>query len=313
MRARRDACTTTMIRMSEASRAPAPSYATLPRLAEPPATVYEHLVRRFPHVGADVWRTRLAAGAVTFDDGERVSEDTAYRPLARVRYFRAVAEEPAVPFAEDVVYRDERILVADKPHFLPVTPGGPYVNECLTYRLRRRTGLDALQAVHRLDRDTAGLVLFAVDADVRGLYARLFMEGRVEKEYLAVAAVPEEPERRTWEVASRIVRGEPWFRMRIVPGPVNARTLVELVDWRDGRGLFRLVPSTGKKHQLRLHLASLGFPIVGDRYYPELLPESPPDFGRPLRLVASALTFRDPVSGRALRFRSRRLVTLDWP
>lgn len=290
--------------MTEASRAPAPSHATLPRLAEPPATVFEHLVRRFPHVGEDAWIARLAGGTVTFDDGERVTVETPYRAGARVRYFRAVAREPVVPFAEEILYRDERILVADKPHFLPVIPGGPYVNECLTYRLRRRTGLDALQAVHRLDRDTAGLVLFAVTADVRGLYAKLFMDGHVEKEYLAVASVPEEPERRTWEVANRIVRGEPWFRMRIGLGPVNARTRIELVEWCDGLGRFRLVPSTGKKHQLRLHLASLGWPVVGDRYYPDLLPEAPPDFARPLRLVASALTFRDPASGRPLRFRS---------
>jgi len=229
--------------MSEASRAPAPSHATLPRLAEPPATVFEHLVRRFPHVGEDAWSARLAGGTVTFDDGERVSVATPYRAGARVRYFRAVAQEPVVPFTEEILYRDERILIADKPHFLPVTPGGPYVNECLTYRLRRRTGLDALQAVHRLDRDTAGLVLFAVAADVRGVYAKLFMDGRVEKEYLAVASVPEEPERRTWEVANRIVRGEPWFRMRIAPGPVNARRL-DLA-----RGVRRLTRCPGSDPQ----------------------------------------------------------------
>jgi tRNA pseudouridine32 synthase/23S rRNA pseudouridine746 synthase len=301
--------------MNGPSRAPAPSFVTLPQLDEPTPTVFEFLLRRFPHVGEAEWRARVADGSVRFDagedgGGEAVTLATPYRAGARVRYYRAVADEPAVPFVEEVLHRDERLLVADKPHFLPVTPGGPYVNECLLYRLRRRTGLPHLQPVHRLDRDTAGVVLFAVDADSRGLYGRLFQEGRVEKEYLAVARLRREPDRRAWRVEDRIVRGEPWFRMRTAPGAANAVTEIELLDHRrdpeDGElGLFRLRPRTGKKHQLRLHLASLGFPILHDRYYPDLQPESPPDFERPLQLLASALSFRDPTDGRRRRFASR--------
>lgn len=290
--------------MPDFSRAPAPSFVTLPRQADPPARVVDFLEGRFPSVGRAAWESRIARGLVSLDDGGAVTVETAYREGARVRYFREVASEPAAPGGERVLYRDERLLVADKPHGLPVTPGGPYVNECLLYRLRRRTGIAGLQAVHRLDRDTAGLVLFALTDDARGHYGRLFMEGRIEREYRAVARVAREPEERSREVENRIARGEPWFRMKVEEGEANARTRIELLRRRGGLGLFRLVPRTGKKHQLRLHMAGLGFPIVGDRYYPELEPEAPPDPSRPLLLVATALGFLDPLTGRERRFHS---------
>ncbi len=296
---------------SATSRSPTPSHATLPALKRPPATLLDYLAERFPHVGKETWRSRIAAGHVTFDDGEPLSVATSYRAGARIRYFREVAEEPEVPFSEEVLFESEHLLVADKPHFLPVTPGGPWVNECLLYRLRRKLGNRDLVPVHRLDRETAGLVLFCKDPAVRGLYGRLFQEGRVAKEYLAVARVADPPRRKSIDVASRLVQGEPWFRMQTVPGPPNARTRVELAAWRDGHGLFRLTPTTGKTHQLRVHLAALGFPLVNDRIYPELLPAAPADFTRPLQLLASSLRFRDPVSGRELSFRSRR--RLLWP
>ncbi len=297
--------------MNEPSRSPTPSYATLPALEVPPATLLDYLAERFPHVGVETWRARIDAGRVTFDDGEPLTLTTPYRAGARVRYFREVATEPEVPFAEEILHEDERLLVADKPHFLPVIPGGPWVNECLIHRLRQRPGCRDLVAVHRLDRETAGVVLCCKDPAVRGLYGLLFQEGRVEKEYLAIARVAERPTQQSFEVANRLVKGEPWFRMQVVPGPPNARTRVDLVEWRDGCGLFRLTPATGKTHQLRVHLAALGFPLVNDRTYPELQPEAPPDFSRPLQLLASRLRFRDPVTGRGLDFRSRR--RLLWP
>lgn len=286
------------------SRAPAPSFVTLPRRPDPPARVIDFLERRFPSVGRAGWESRIARGLVSFDGGSAVTLESPYREGARVRYFREVVSEPEAPGEVKILYRDRHILVADKPHGLPVTPGGPYVNACLLYRLRRATGLAELQAVHRLDRATAGLVLAALTEEARGAYGRLFMEGRVDKEYRALARVPREPGDRVWEVENRIVRGEPWFRMTVARGEPNARTRIELLRSRDGLGLFRLRPRTGKKHQLRLHMAGLGFPIVGDRYYPELEPEAPPDPSRPLRLVATRLELRDPLTGKAHRFHS---------
>ena len=297
--------------MSPPSRAPAPSFATLPRLEDPPATVLDHLDRRFPHVGRAVWEARIAEGKTTFDDGCALAADTPYRAGARVRYFREVAAEPEIPFAAEILYRDERLLVADKPHFLPVTPSGPYVKECLIYRLRAETGLDELQPVHRLDRETAGLVLCAAHKEMRGSYSELFMRGRIEKQYLAVARVSRVPEGKVWEVENRIVSGEPWFRMKVVPGTPNASSRIELVEASAGLGLFRLSPRTGKTHQLRLHMAALGFPILNDRIYPELRAEAPPDFSRPLQLLARELRWRDPTNGEELSFRSRQ--HLPWP
>lgn len=291
-------------------RAPRPSYATLPNDRAGTATVFDHLVERFPHVGAEVWDARLAAGDVTFDDGTPVRRTTPYRPGARLRYYRAVKREPEIPFTEEILHRDEHLVVVDKPPFLPVVPGGPYVRQCLLYRLQEATGLDDLAPLHRLDRDTAGLVAFSATPERRGLYGRLFMDGRVEKEYRAIARLEAAPAERTWEVENRLEPGEPWFRMRIAAGRPNARTRIELLDVADGRGLFRLLPFTGKKHQLRVHMASLGFAIENDRAYPELLPEAPPHPEQPLRLLARRLAFPDPLSGRSMCFESRRELAL---
>lgn len=302
------------------SRAPTPSWVALPAEGDFP-TVLDFLEHRFPRIGRQVWRRRLEDGKVLDEDDRPVAPDAPFRPRSRLQYFREVEEEPPVPFREEVLYRDEHLLVVDKPPFLPVVPSGPYVNETLVYRLRRRTGEPDLTPVHRLDRATAGLVLCSRRRESRGAYARLFARRVVDKEYLAVAEVPagrvgELRDRlatgETWHLASRLVRGTPPFRSREVPGEVNAVTHVELLALADGpgtspgRGLFRIRPETGKKHQIRFHLASLGFPILGERYYPRLLPKVPPDFDHPLQLLAHRLAFRDPVSGEERRFTSRR-------
>ncbi len=239
-------------------------------------------------------------------DGEAVGLETPLPPGLCLAYFREVEAEPPVPFTAEVLLETDDFLVADKPPFLPVVPAGPYVNECLLFRLQQANGCATLAPAHRLDRDTSGLVLFTKRQEARGLYQGLFERGEVEKEYLAVARVAERPEAEEWWVENRLVAGEPWFRMREEPGPSNARTQIALLEWRAGRGLFRLRPATGKKHQLRLHMAGLGFPIEGDRYYPDLAPEAPPDFAKPLLLLARCLAFRDPVSGERIEIESRR-------
>lgn len=291
------------------SRAPRPSFATLPKLETPPATLSEHLDVRFPRVGGATWARRFARGLVSDDDGNLLAADTPYRAGLRVRYFREVERELRLPFAEEIVFRNDHLLVADKPHFLPVVPSGPYVNECLLYRLQRATRLEHLTPLHRLDRPAAGLVMFSTQPDSRGDYHRLFDEHRLRREYRAVARAARPPERREWRIESRIVSGEPWFRMRTAAGPPNAVTRVVLDHWRDGRAGLRLYPQSGKKHQLRLHLAEIGLAIEGDRLYPELRPLAPPDFDRPLRLLAYRLRFRDPASGEELDLRSRHTLT----
>lgn len=294
---------------TQPSRAPRPSFATLPKLRTPPPTLLDYLDARFPQVGGSIWARRFARGLVTGDDGTVLEAGTPYRPGLRVRYFREVEDEPRVPFAEEIVFRNDRLLVADKPHFLPVVPSGPYVNECLLYRLQRSAGLEHLTPLHRLDRPAAGLVLFSTDRGSRGDYHRLFDEHRLHREYRAVAEVARPPEQGEWRIENRIVRGEPWFRMRTAAGAPNAVTRIVLDHWRDGRAYLRLYPESGKKHQLRLHLARIGLAIEGDLLYPELQPEAPPDFDRPLRLLAHRLRFLDPASGEELDLRTRQ----EWP
>jgi len=281
-----------------------PSVVTLPVTPPPWPSILEFLAGAFPNIPRDRWAERIRDGKVLDERGAPITALTAYRPAARLFYFREVEREPVIPFAERIVFQNDDILVADKPHFLPVVPGGRYVNECLEQRLRDRTGLAGLVPVHRIDRETAGLVLCSLNPKTRSLYHRLFMHGEIEKTYHAVAEAPEPPRATRWTVENRIVRGEPRFRMKTVPGEVNARSIVRFAGRRGQRARFELQPLTGKTHQLRLHLSSLGFPIVHDRCYPVLQAERADDFARPLQLVARRLRFRDPVSGGDMSFES---------
>ncbi len=246
----------------------------------------------------------MTDGKVTDSDDRKLDLMTPYRAGLRVRYFREVEQERPIPFTETMLFRNDHLLVVDKPHFLPVVPSGPWVNECLLYRLQRSTGLAELTPVHRLDRLTAGLVMFSVDPASRADYHLLFGNQNIDKEYLAIAHAPTQPSRSEWRIESRLDRGEPWFRMATVPGRANSVTHVELNEWRDGFAHFRLRPETGKQHQLRVHLSDLGYPIVDDPLYPTLQPKGPPDFERPLRLLAHRLRFRDPVTHADMDFTS---------
>ena len=282
----------------------------LPKLANPSKTVLEYLAMRFPHIDRQTWHERVNHEQIWFADGTMLQCDTPYRHGITVVYSRAVANEPESEESEIIVYQDEHILVADKPHGMVVTPVGNHVERSLLARLRRRTRLTELTPMHRLDRETAGIILFAVQTEGRKLYHRLFANKLVEREYLAVARLESVPPERIWNVANRIVQGEPWFRRRILPGdhPVNALTRIELREYRDGLGLFDLRPDTGKKHQLRLHMASIGFPIFGDLLYPEIREPRPEEPS--LQLLAHRLTFADPLSGESRRFNSLRSLRL---
>jgi tRNA pseudouridine32 synthase/23S rRNA pseudouridine746 synthase len=145
----------------------------------------------------------------------------------------------------------------------------------------------------------------------RGAYQTMFRDRAVRKTYRAVARHdPDLALPRT--VRSRIVKERGIVTATEVPGPPNAETQVELLDRRDGLAHYRLTPATGRTHQLRLHMAGLGLPIIGDDFYPVLTDRPLDDFRDPLQLLAAELEFTDPVSGEPRRFVSRR--TLDtWP
>jgi tRNA pseudouridine32 synthase / 23S rRNA pseudouridine746 synthase len=282
------------------------SKVTLPEAEKPYPSMLGFLSKRFPHVGIDIWERRILDGKVLDDNGKPISMDSEYTPCKRIFYFREVEEERVIPFAEKIVFQSDDLLVSCKPHFLPVIPGGPYVAECLLNRLRRKTGNDYLVPIHRIDRETAGIVLFSANRETRGLYNELFTHGKVEKTYQAVAEYSSTPENTEWIVENRIVKGEPWFRMATAPGKANSRSIIRLAEAKEKSARFLLTPLTGKTHQLRLHMSGLGFAILNDRYYPDLQPEKDDDFANPLQLMARTVRFRDPVSGEAMEFTSER-------
>jgi tRNA pseudouridine32 synthase/23S rRNA pseudouridine746 synthase len=273
-------------------------------------TVLDFLSEEYSRVGRDAWSARMERGLVLDEAGRRIEPSSSYRAGACVYYYREPADEREIPFDERVVHVDEQILVADKPHFLPVVPAGRYLRETLLVRLRRKTGLAHLAPLHRIDRETAGLVVFSVNPSTRGAYASLFRERTIGKVYEAIAGTTRA---RAFPVVrrSRIVAGEPFFRMKETEGGPNSETHIEVLEEGRGVSLYRLRPVTGRKHQLRVHMNALGVPILNDRLYPEVLPEAPEDFDEPLKLLAKSLSFRDPLTRRELHFESARRLTRD--
>jgi len=285
-----------------------PSTVTMPAAEKPYPSILEFLTRRFPRIGSRCWQQRISAGKVLDADRSPITAQTAYLPHRQLFYFREVEQERLIPFSETILFQNDHLLVACKPHFLPVIPGGGYVNECLLNRLRTRTENNDLVPLHRIDRETAGIVMFSVNRTTRGLYSGLFANGMVDKSYQALAECSHNPETTSWTVENRIVKGDPWFRMRTAPGKPNARSRIRLLEMNGTIARFDLFPVTGKTHQLRIHMSGLGFRILNDRYYPDLQPEQADDFEKPLRLVARSVRFRDPVSGKNMEFCSEREI-----
>ena len=277
------------------------------RLQLPPgpwATVLDCLCARFPEIPREAWIDRFARGRVLDAAGTPLALDAPYRLGAEVRYFREVVDEPAIPFAESVLHADADLVVADKPHFLPVTPAGGFVRETLLARLVQRLGNPGLVPLHRIDRDTAGLVLFSANPETRAAYQALFRERGIVKRYEAIApALPglAFPLLR----ATRLVRGEPFFRMQEVEGVPNSETRIEVLEGEGAWWRYALQPVTGRKHQLRVHMAALGAAIANDRWYPQLREAAADDPARPLKLLARSVAFVDPLSGTERRFESR--------
>lgn len=280
-----------------------PSCQWLP--AGPWETVLDFLKERYPGVEVATWLARMAKGQVVDETGLRLHRGSPYRVGACIFYYREVESETVVPFDEHVLYRDGHILVADKPHFLPVVPAGRFLRETLLVRLKKKWMLERLVPVHRLDRETAGVVIFSLNPATRGAYVSLFRERRVRKVYEALARTSPGlglPLTRR----SRVVAGEPFFRMKEVEGEANSETHIDVLRRLNGVSLYRLTPVTGRKHQLRVHLSALGIPIVNDKLYPEMRDAGDDDFSSPLKLLAKSVFFLDPLTGRERYFESGR-------
>jgi tRNA pseudouridine32 synthase/23S rRNA pseudouridine746 synthase len=258
------------------------------------------LVERFPAVASTTWLARMARGEVLDERSNVMQPDSLCRPNTKIFYYRELDSETRIPFDEIILHIDEHLLVVDKPHFLPVTPSGRFLQETLLVRLRQKTGLAHLTPIHRLDRETAGVMLFSHNPATRGIYQSLFQKRAVAKVYEALAGALHGV---TFPLTyrSRMVDGTPFFRMREVAGEVNSETVITPLEQRGAHVLYQLEPVTGRKHQLRLHLASLGIPIVNDAFYPDALPCKADDVSAPLKLLARSLSFTDPLNG-ALRY-----------
>lgn len=280
-----------------------PSCVVLP--SQGSGTLLDFLAQRFSGVDRADWEKRIAAGEVVDGRGQAIHAAQRFERGLRLYYYRHVSLEPEIPFQETVLYQDEHLVVADKPHFLPVVPAGRYVQQTLLVRLKQRLGLPALSPLHRIDRDTAGLVLFSSQAATRGAYQALFRDRAITKVYEAIApwheglVVP--PQHR-----SRLEESKQFFRMQQVPGEPNSHTQIELLETANGWGRYRLRPVTGKRHQLRVHMAALGLPLRHDTLYPEVNDPPEGDFSRPLQLLAQSLEFTDPVTGQRRFFESKR-------
>jgi tRNA pseudouridine32 synthase/23S rRNA pseudouridine746 synthase len=275
-------------------------------------TILDFLKERFPAVAASTWSSRMAKGELVDETGLCLNAGSAYRAGACIFYYRQVESEKGIPFDEHILYKDEHLLVVDKPHFLPVIPAGRFLHETLLVRLKKKWKLEQLVPVHRLDRDTAGVVLFSVNSATRGHYTSLFRYRKVRRVYEALA--PCLPDVRLPVTrCSRIVPGEPFFRMKEIEGDPNSETYVEAVDEGSTREAmcYRLTPFTGRKHQLRLHMSALEIPIVNDRLYPEMSLArlaDVEDFSSPLKLLAKSISFKDPLTGRERYFQSSRTL-----
>ncbi|WP_458117119.1 RluA family pseudouridine synthase [Arthrobacter sp. D2-10] len=272
----------------------------------PWSTALEYILDRWNHVDPDGIAERFDRGEVVALGGERLTRHTPLTEHTFIWYYRELPVEKRLPVELSILHQDENLLVVDKPHFLPTTPGGMYVAESALVRLRVQLDLPDLIPMHRLDRMTAGILMFSTNPATRGAYQLLFENRRIRKEY--EAAAPIDPslqlDIRPCTVHSRIVKSRDYLLAQEVPGEPNAETRVQLLEERNGMGRYRLQPHTGKTHQLRLHMAGLGLGILNDPFYPVLLPQQDDDYSKPLQLLARHIEFVDPLSFRPTSFTS---------
>ena len=267
-------------------------------------TVLEFLSQRFPFISTVVWHKRMQAGEVLSDQGTALTPDTPFAPHQRLYYFRSVDAEAVIPFYENILWHNDHLLVVDKPHFLPVIPSGKYVQQTLLTRLKNTLEMNDISPIHRIDRDTAGLVLFSLQPGSRNSYQALFRNREVKKVYECIA--PWNPDVCWPEVRhTRIAPSNHFMQQTEVTGEPNALTHIAPIEVKDNWARYQLQPVTGQRHQLRVHMAALGLPILNDGIYPTLTPEGQVDYAQPLQLLAKSIAFTDPITGQALHFESQ--------
>lgn len=273
------------------------------------STVFEYLCAEFPHIAEAEWQSRFDNGLVYDATGNHLSIASAFQPNSHCFYYRFLAHEISVPFEHDILFENEHLMVVDKPHFLTMSPTGQYVQETLLVRLKKQTGNADLTPIHRLDRETAGVVLFSKTVQSRGAYQQMFATRQVQKTYHAIASFKAELD---FPMITRfkMEKGQPFYTMQIVAGEANSETLIERLEVKENRAKYILKPHTGKQHQLRVHLSHLGIPIENDPFYPSVSHKSDDDFSNPLQLLAKQIEFIDPITHQAMQFSSKHELTL---
>lgn len=277
----------------------------------------EFLVQRFPAIQREVWLQRFLEGGILNAEGINIGPNQNVLHETHLLYFRHVADEPTLPFKAQIIFQDEHLIVADKPHFMPVTPGGQYVQQSLLVQLKQDFNLPELSPIHRIDRETAGLVMFSVRAKDRNAYQQLFRLQQVQKTYEAIAGIPESsPLNLVFPITykSMMASDEQFFKMRELTArecattdQSNSETWIDCVE-RISQALTRYIlkPVTGQRHQLRVHMDALGLPILGDRFYPHVkyLASEKDPLDQPLQLLAKTIAFLDPLTGTPRKFTS---------
>jgi len=285
----------------------APSYLWLQQDPEQWRDMLSFLHAHFPAVPEEAWRQRMARGEVVNQQGQAIAPTSPYRRGDCIFYYRDLeGSEGRIPFEEAILHRDDHLLVVDKPHFVPVIPSGRFLHESLLVRLRQKTGLADLTPIHRLDRETAGVIIFSHNPASRGAYQSMFQQRSMDKTYEALAGMLEGRDF-PFVYRSRLVDADKFFLMREEAGEPNSETHIDLIERQGDQALYRLNPVTGRKHQLRVHMAALGVPILNDTFYPHAVPAGATDnYDAPLKLLARSIAFTDPLSGDVRYFESLR-------
>lgn len=304
-----------------------------------PATIADYLIARFYPNDPQIIHARFNTGEVRLDDGTILTGDSPYMPGERIWYFRELADEPQLPSDMPVLYEDEHVLAIDKPHFLPTTPRGSYIAQTALTKLRVREQNPLLIPIHRLDRPTAGVLLFAKTVEARRPFQMMFQHRQVSKTYRAVAPVPADAaaaeqalSAEGLQVRSHIQKIRDQLQVQQLSEQEcaaqgvepNTLTTVKILrtftpsaqaveGWRAEPNrewaLYDLAPHTGKTHQLRAHLNMLSSPILGDVLYPQVLPDAPDRPEYPLQLLAYSLHFEHPITGERVDLYSGRSLT----
>lgn len=201
------------------------------------------------------------------DDGSRRVPSERVRAGEIVLLVRERFVEPETPREFGVLYQDEALTVVDKPAGLPVHPSATYHRNTLTSLLRVRWGEGAAHICHRLDRETSGVVVCAIPGPDEVAVKHQFANRLVDKEYLAIVRGLVADDEGSIELPLRRAAEGLHLRMEPHPEGLPASTAYRVVERRGDRTLVHLIPHTGRQHQLRVHLAAIGHPIVGDKLY----------------------------------------------